>query len=63
MYRMPMRIPDILEKLKDEFDSLSQDVNLYKRLSEDYERQCMSLRTTHYTYKYNKLYYHSMIEA
>jgi len=39
MYGQRPRVNEIFEKLRDEVESLVQDASLYKRLSEDYERQ------------------------
>jgi hypothetical protein len=35
------RVPDLLESLKTEFESVSHDANLYKLRAEDFERKCM----------------------
>lgn len=35
------RIPEFLEGLKSEFESLAHDVNMFKMQRDDYERKCM----------------------
>ena len=37
---MTYRIPELLENLKSEFESLSHDLNVYKMQRDDYERTC-----------------------
>lgn len=43
------RIPEYLENLKAEFESLAHDVNMYKMQRDDYERKCIFLQ-------YNRLH-------
>lgn len=44
------RIPEFLESLKSEFETLIHDRDLYKMQKDEYERKCM--RNTHVHMKY-----------